>query len=127
MIEGLPTSHAMRSTNNSEIAQPVTMLLVIAQPCPKSISLAALGATPSAASREAPKAKAIGKEASLMTRDMRARYRWKRKERRTKATAIPSVNLGNVHPKAVANKLAAPSFSVGRLMAVFRCPMSGGR
>src|SRR6267142_6653450 len=44
---GLPTNTKTRKRMKADITQPVAMLLVMAQPLPKSTSLAAAGATPS--------------------------------------------------------------------------------
>lgn len=82
----------MSVTSRPEITQPVSMLLVIAQPPPKSTSLAALGATPSACAIVA-KARDAIKVAMDVPRDMlRKRVKPERK-RKSKPTALPSVNL----------------------------------
>src|SRR5258708_38769851 len=71
-ILGLPTSHRIKMTINAEIAQPVTMLLVIAQPFPKSISLDAVGDTPSlsAAKADEAKTKKLSNDVRFFTRNM---------------------------------------------------------
>ena len=65
-------SQSTKPTSNADTAQPVAMELVIAQPLPKSINFAALGATPSAASGEAPSSGMVTMEAKRENRDMRA-------------------------------------------------------
>lgn len=58
----------MTKAMTSETSQPVAMLLVIAQPLPKSISLLAAGATLANALMPVPKNRV--KNARLRTRDM---------------------------------------------------------
>ena len=71
-MAGLPMSQSTKPTSNADTAQPVAMALVIAQPLPKSINFAAPGATPSAASGEAPSSVTVKMEAMRENRDMRA-------------------------------------------------------
>ena len=76
--EGLPTSHMTKRTIAIDTAQPVTILLVIAQPLPKSMSLLAFADTPppSLAKAVVPVKNRVVSEASFGTRDMTRGSAW---------------------------------------------------
>lgn len=91
---GFPTSHSTSATSSAEIVQPVSMLLVIAQPPPKSMSLAALGATPSARAVVA-RTRDARRVASWVPRDMRRKQVNPERKGKHKRSAPLRVNPGS--------------------------------